>query len=331
VTVSSDPVRTDRHAPLELEIVDDARADVVRALVAPGATLRTVATGGAWFEGPVWLPARHTVAGRDTLVWSDVVADRLLAYDDARGARTWVSPSFHQNGHTLDADGRILAASHGERAVVRRERDGSWTVVADLVDGHRFNSPNDLVVAADGAVWFTDPYYGLRLADEGYGGEPEVDGAHVYRVDPRDPGLLTGANVRAVDGGHPAMPGPNGLAFSPDESVLYVTDSEAGHVLGYAVRYGLEGPVLGFRWTVHLTRDGRPDGLRVDPAGRLWVSSGAGVEILSAPVVGRRADLLAVLHTPRTTANLAFSPDLRRLALTSTDELHLVALGDVTR
>ncbi len=228
----------------------------VRPLFAPDAQLHTVATNGGWFEGPAWVPSRATISNEDTLVWSDVTGDRLLVWDARRGARVWLEPSFHQNGHTVDAAGRLLAASHGERAIVRRELDGSWTIVADLVDGKRFNSPNDLVVAQDGAVWFTDPRYGLDQVTEGYGGLPEVEGAHVYRVDPREPGTLSGANVRCVSGWHPEMQGPNGLAFSPDESVLYVTDSEARHVLGFAARYSLDGPELGFRWLVHETRDG---------------------------------------------------------------------------
>lgn len=305
------------------------RAEAVRGLVASGATLHTVARGGRWFEGPAWVPGSVTHTGRDTLVWSDVSGDRLLRWDAVDGARVWLEPSFHQNGHTVDAEGRLLAASHGERAVIRREADGAWTMLADLVDGRRFNSPNDLVVARDGAVWFTDPHYGLEQEAEGYGGESELDGAHVYRLDPAAPGVAAGTNVRRVSGRHSAMSAPNGLAFSPDETVLYVTDSKARQTLGFAVRYSLDGPELGFRWLVHETREGSPDGIRVDPAGRLWVSSGEGVEVLGAPTVGQRAELLAVLHTPRVTANLAFSPDLRTLALTSSDELHLVALGDV--
>lgn len=329
---TSTDIRADRHVPLDVEVLTEGEgADAVRALLAPGAALHTIAAGGRWFEGPAWLPADATRAGLDTLVWSDVAGDRLLAWDARQGARVWLEPSFHQNGHTVDAEGRLLAASHGERAVIRREHDGRWSILADLVDGLRFNSPNDLVVAADGAVWFTDPRYGLDQQAEGYGGQPELEGTHVYRVDPLARGLLAGTNVHCVSARHPAMPAPNGLAFSPDESVLYVTDSEVRHVLGFSVRYSLDGPELGYRWVVHETRVGAPDGLRVDPSGRLWVSSGEGVELLAPPVFGRRAEPLAVLHTPRPTSNLAFSPDLRTLALTSTDEVHLVPLGDIGR
>lgn len=300
---------------LELDVVDDS----VRLLFHSAATLEEVASGGTWFEGPAWLGT--------TLVWSDVVGNRLHAWDRTRGARVWIDPSFHQNGHTVDRQGRLLAASHGERAVVRLERDGRWTIVADLIDGARFHSPNDLVVASDGAVWFTDPRYGLDKPTEGFGGSPEIDGTHVYRVDPR--GMVGG--VRNVTRHAPPMPAPNGLAFSPDESVLYIADSEARHILGFVVRISLDGPELGRRWVVHETIHGWPDGIRVDPTGRIWSSSTAGVEILAPPsAVGRPARHLGTLHTPFTTANLAFSPDLATLALTATSSVFLVRLGDVS-
>lgn len=296
------------------DVVDES----ARALVPRRADFVEIASGGEWFEGPTWL--------KKTLIWSDVVGNRLLAWDPSRGTRTWLEPSFHQNGHAVDRAGRLVAASHGERAVVRRERDGRWTIVADLVDGRRFNSPNDVVVARDGAVWFTDPLYGLTNPREGYGGKQELDGQHVYRVSPR--GMVGG--VRCVTARHPAMPAPNGLAFSPDESVLYVADSKARHLLAFAMRYGLDGPEPGRRWIVAEMPDAVPDGLRVDPTGRIWCTAGASVQILSPGVVGEPSRLLATLHLPRTTANLDFSPDHTTLALTSTDRAYLLELGDVT-
>lgn len=295
-----------------LKIVDAAS----RHLIGEGEPER-IARHGDWFEGPAWVGS--------TLVWSDVVGNRVLAWDRARGVRTVIEPSAFQNGHTVDRQGRLLAASHGERAIIRREQDGRWWIVADLFEGQRFNSPNDLVTSQDGAVWFTDPLYGLTKPDEGFGGEREISGQHVYRVDPFD------QSVRCMTSRQPPMDGPNGIAFSPDESVLYVSDSERGIVQAFLVRYGLDGVELSLRWLVHEVSEGAPDGLRVDPAGRIWVAGGRGVEILSPPVVGQRSAVLGTIFTPKTTSNLAFTPDFSALALTSTDKVFLMPLGDVTR
>lgn len=297
---------------VSVEIVDDAARHLLG-----GEEPERIARQGDWFEGPAWVGS--------TLVWSDVVGNRVLAWDRSRGERTLIEPSAYQNGHAVDWQGRLLAASHGERAVVRLESDGRWRIVADLFEGNRFNSPNDLVVSQDGAVWFTDPLYGLTKPEEGYGGQQEVSGQHVYRVDPY------GREVRCMTAKQPEMAGPNGIAFSPEETVLYVSDSERGIIQGFLVRYGLEGVELGLRWVVHETTDGVPDGLRVDPTGRIWASCGHGVDILSAPVVGQRSRVLGSIYTPKPTSNLAFTPDRSAVALTSTNKVYLVPLGDVTR
>ena len=303
------------QSEVRLDVVDES----VRALVPAGARLKEIAGGGSWFEGPAWLG--------ETLVWSDVRAGRLHAWDRERGARVWIERAFHQNGHAVDSSGRLVAASHGERAVVRREHSGRWTMLADFIDWKRFNSPNDLVVASDDAVWFTDPTYGLLQPEESFepAGVSEVGGAHVYRIDPR--GLSR--PVTCLTERLPAMSAPNGLAFNPDESVLYVSDSEAGHILGFRIRMSLDGPELHQRWLVHETLEGKPDGIRVDPTGRIWSSSGAGVEILSPARPGERARHLGTIRVPQETANLAFSPDLKRLAITATSSVYLLKLGDV--
>ena len=301
------------NAAVELEALEES----VRALIAHDAKLREVASGGSWFEGPAWVG--------ESLIWSDVVENQLLVWSRKGGTRTWIDPSHHQNGHTVDGEGRLLAASHGERAVVRRERDGSWRIVADLTDGKRFNSPNDLVVASDGAVWFTDPLYGLVHPSEGFGGEQEVAGTHVYRVDPR--GMVGGVTQMTKQ---VTMPAPNGLAFSPDEGVLYVSDSERNHILGFRLGMDLDGPRLRQPWLVHETVNGTPNGIRVDPAGRIWSSSHAGVEILAPRKPGKAARHLGTLRTPERLTNLAFSPDRKTLALTGASSVYLVELGDIS-
>ena len=300
---------------VRFDVVDESG----RALVAPGTQLREIAGGGTWFEGPVWLG--------ETLVWSDVREGRLHAWDRDRGARVWIERAFHQNGHALDSAGRIVAASHGERAIVRREHSGRWTVLADFVDWKRFNSPNDLAIASDDSIWFTDPTYGLKQPLESFepAGVSEIGGAHIYRVDPR--GLSH--PVICLTERMPAMPAPNGIAFNPEESILYVSDSEAGHILGFRIRVSLDGPELHQRWLVHETLEGKPDGIRVDQTGRIWSSSGAGVEILSPARPGERARHLATIRVLQGATNLAFAPDLTRLAITSPTSVFLVKLGDI--
>ncbi|PFG21031.1 SMP-30/gluconolactonase/LRE family protein [Serinibacter salmoneus] len=290
-------------------------------LLAPGARLEAIAHGGDLFQGPVWLG--------DALVWSDLEANTVLAWDADRGTRTWISRSAFQNGHAVDSQGLLYAASHGERAVVRREADGHWVIVADLLVDRRFNAPSDLVVTGEGAVWFTDPRTGLTDPAQGYGGEAEVDGAHVYRVSPgvRRGGVLGGVQCMSAD--LPAMSAPTGLAFSPDETVLYVTDAEEDVVWGFRVRPDLDRMLMSHRWLVHTSVHGTPRGVRVDPAGRLWVTSSAGVEILGAPPRGGKAPYLGVLRTPSPATNLAFSADHRVLAITTTHTVFLVALGDL--
>lgn len=291
------------------------------ALLAPNARLEPIAHGGDLFQGPVWLG--------DALVFSDLEANTVLAWDADRGTRTWISYAAFQNGHALDPQGLLYAASHGERAIVRRELDGRWVIVADLLEDRRFNGPSDLAITADGAVWFTDPRDGLTHPDRGFGGEAEVDGAHIYRVAPgvRRGGVLGGVQCMSAD--LPAMTAPTGLAFSPDESVLYVTDAEEEIVWGFRVRPDLDRMLMSHRWLVHTSVHGTPRGVRVDPAGRLWVTSSAGVEILGAPPRGGKAPYLGVLRTPSPATNLAFSADHRALAITTTDTVSLVDLGDL--
>lgn len=279
------------------------------ALFPPDATLDVLATGGTWFEGPAW-------TGADEIVWSDVVGNRLLIWTPEQGAGILLEPSHHQNGHSVDGEGRLVAASHGERAVVRRERTGSWHVLADRHQGRRFNSPNDLVVARDGSIWFTDPRYGIDKPEEGYGGTVEMDGCRVYR-------LATDGTVTAVTD---PMPGPNGLAFSPDESVLYLADSEIGHILALPVHGG--GAALGEPVTFAVLDPGPPDGIRVDAEGRVWSSCASGIQVFAACGRGER---LGTVRIPERAANLAFGgPDGATLAITATSSLYRLRVAAQT-
>ena len=172
-------------------------------------------TGARWLEGPAWF-----AAGRYLLV-SDIPNDRMLRYDDTDGSvSVFRQPAGYTNGNTVDLQGRLVSCEHGGRRISRTEFDGSVRILASSYEGRRLNSPNDLVVKGDGSIWFTDPSYGILTDYEGDTAEPEQDGCHVYRLDPE-----AGTLEKMIDD----FEKPNGLAFSPDETLLYVVDSGATH------------------------------------------------------------------------------------------------------
>src|SRR3954453_12231886 len=172
--------------------------------------------GCRWAEGPAWF-----AAGR-YLVWSDIPNNRILRWDEPTGSvGVFRQPAGNTNGHTVDGQGRLVSCEQGGRRVTRTEHDGSITVIADRHDGKRFNSPNDVVVKSDGSIWFTDPAYGIDSDYEGIRADSEIGARHVYRAAPDggDCEIVADAFVR-----------PNGLAFSPDERRLYISDTGASHV-----------------------------------------------------------------------------------------------------
>ncbi|GGO35955.1 SMP-30/gluconolactonase/LRE family protein [Deinococcus humi] len=272
-----------------IELADER----LRPLLKEAATLECLWTGSTWGEGPVYLPD-----GR--LVWSDIPGNRLMVWQEGQAVREYLNPSHFQNGHALDHQGRIIGCSHGERAIVRQEHDGGWKVLVGEYGGKRFNSPNDVVVARDGSIWFTDPPYGLIQPQEGYGGVQEQPGQEVYRFDP-DTG-----DLRVVVRG---MVCPNGLAFNPDETVLYVGDTAGTHtgeqywperhhhILAYDL---VDGVATRARLFAEVS-PGFPDGFRVDVHGNLWTSSGSGVQVFAPD--GTR---LGEIKVPEVSGNLTF-------------------------
>ncbi|MEO8243120.1 MAG: SMP-30/gluconolactonase/LRE family protein [bacterium] len=265
----------------------DAR---LRDLVLPNARLEIISHGHLWAEGPVW-----SVEG-DYLLWSDIPQSRVYQWVPDLGVRVYSHASNNSNGQTRDLAGRRITCEHLTRSVVRFEHDGRRVVLASAFDGKRLNSPNDVVVASDGAVWFTDPTYGILCDYEGARAVPEQDGCHVYRIDPQ-----TGAVEAAIRG----MIKPNGLAFSPDERMLYVADSsrshdEAGfcHVMAYPL---LDGGQIGGGRVLLQVSAGVPDGLRLDEFGNLWVTSARGVEIFAPD-----GTALGIINLPEPAANLCF-------------------------
>ena len=179
------------------------------------AQLDKLYTGCRWAEGPAYF-----AAGR-YLVWSDIPNDKILRYDETSGQTSvFRAPAGNTNGHTVDRKGRLVSCEHGGRRVSRTQFDGSVITLADRYKGKKLNSPNDVVVKSDGSIWFTDPTYGIDSDYEGNKSESEVGGSFVYRIDPK-----SGAVSVVCDD----FVKPNGIAFSPDESELYIVDTGATH------------------------------------------------------------------------------------------------------
>ncbi|MGH8079813.1 MAG: SMP-30/gluconolactonase/LRE family protein [Lysobacter sp.] len=282
--------------------------DEFRRCIRLSANLERLADGCRWAEGPVWLPAMRC------LIWSDIPNERLLRWDESNGqVGVFRQPSGYANGGTVDRQGRMIHCEQGGRRVIRTEHDGAIAVLAEGYEGRRFNSPNDVVVQSDGAIWFTDPSYGIDSNYEGVRAEREQDGCHVYRIDPYD-----GSVARVAEG----FVQPNGLAFSPDESRLYVVDSGVGNGLLRVFDLGADGR-LGPARTFATCADAIYDGLRVDEDGRIWISAGRAVHC-------HRPDggLIGAIHLPERVSNLVFGgPKRNRLFITATTSLYSVLLA----
>lgn len=285
-----------------------------KALAFPNVHLEKLYTGCRWAEGPAWF-----AAGR-YLVWSDIPNDRMLRFDDTDGSvSVFRQPANNTNGHTVDREGRLVSCEHRGRCISRTGFDGRREVLAERFEGQRFNSPNDVVVKSDGSIWFTDPSYGIDSDYEGDAAAGEIGGSHVYRIDAAD-----GRVSRVADD----FVQPNGLAFSPDESLLYIVDTglthrENGphHVRRF--RVGADGRTLGGGEVFATCPAGLYDGLRVDVHGNLWLSAGDGVHC-HAP----DGTLLGKVRVPETVANLCFGgTKLNRLFICGATSLYAVYLN----
>jgi gluconolactonase len=268
-------------------------------------------TGCRWAEGPAWF-----AAGR-YLVWSDIPNNRMLRYVEPSGeVSVFREVSNNSNGNTVDYQGRLVTCEHRTRRVTRTEFDGAIRPLATHYRGQRLNSPNDAVVKSDGSVWFTDPAYGIDSDYEGDKQAQEIDGCHVYRVDPE-----TGEVVRVID----SMIRPNGLAFSPDESRLYVVDTGATHVPNgprhiRVFNVAPDGFSLSGGEVFAECESGLFDGLRVDSDGRIWTSAADGVHVYASDGI-----MIGKILIPETVANLTFGGTKRnRLFIMGTTSLYSV-------
>ena len=237
-----------------------------RSLVLSNARLLTLGEGYAWLEGPVWF------GDANQLLVSDIPNDRILRWTEGSGSSVFRQPSHFANGHARDRQGRLVGCSHAGRCVTRTELDGSETVLASHYGGKRLNGPNDVVVASDGAVWFSDPHYAGSTDYEG--------GKHAYELPPTlyrlDP---AGSLAIAADD----FTGPNGLCFSPGEQLLYVAETGAqfGDDPSRHIRvFDVSGAALTRGRLFHTISPGFCDGMRCDEDGRVWSSAGDGVHCI---------------------------------------------------
>jgi gluconolactonase len=289
-------------------LIEDPRFE---ALIHRNAGPELIWTGGRWTEGPAYLPA-----GRYA-VWSDIPNDRVMRWDEASGhVSVFEQPARNQNGHTVDLEGRLVACEHRGRCVSRIDHDGTRRVLADSFEGKRLNSPNDVVARSDGSVWFTDPTYGIDSEYEGDAAESEIGASHVYRIAP-DGGLT----AVVTD-----MLKPNGLAFSPDESLLYVADTGWTHDRSCTPRiraYPVEGDRVGQGKDFVTCDAGLFDGFRVDTKGNIWSSAGDGLHVF-APNRTRLGKVLL----PEVVSNLCFAGAKRnRLIITATTSVYALYIN----
>ena len=252
------------------------------------AGVERLATGFRWCEGPVWFgDGRY-------LLWSDIPNDRIMRWDEETGAvSVFRKPSNFGNGNTRDRQGRLVTCQHGTRSVTRTEYDGTLTTILDRWEGKPLNSPNDVVVKSDESVWFTDPPYGVLSNYEGHKATPELP-TNVYRVDRNGR-----ASVVAGD-----IPRPNGLAFSPDESRLYVVVS--GAMPRQIKVYDVAGDKLSNGRVFIDCGNGIPDGFRVDTEGNLWCGWGGGEGLDGVAVFNPDGALIGRILLPERAANLCF-------------------------
>ena len=259
----------------------------MKDLIEPTAELEQLARGFLFAEGPFWDYEKRC------LYFSDIPADTMYRYSEATGAEVYRKPSNYSNGLTIDHQGRLIACEHQTRRVSREGKDGV-EVVADRYDGKRLNSPNDVVVARDGSLIFTDPPYGLM---EGLGGpgEPELPFRGVYRLPP--------------DAGEPILLAddfttPNGLALTADENRLYVNDTERSHIRVFDVGDGWQ--LSGGGVFIELKGDGagNPDGMKLDEKGNVYCTGPGGIWVCSPDAV-----ILGRIRIPEMTANLNWGDD----------------------
>lgn len=293
------------------EIFDSRAGDLLHE----GGTLEKLATGASWSEGPVWMHEDESV------LWSDIPNNRILRWSAKDGVSVWRNQVEFTNGHYREADGSLLHCSHGLRAIVRTKnpaggKESRDEIVVNSYIGKRLNSPNDVVVKSDGSIWFTDPPYGIASDHEGHKAESELGDNFVFRFEPR---------LRALSVVSSFVEEPNGLAFSPDETLLYVSDTSAAlakdgsgnhHIVCFDV---VDGQLLENPRIFAVVSPGLSDGFRVDHRGWVYSSSADSVQVYHPD-----GTLLAKIYVPEKVGNLTFGGQQR-------DELYICASTSLYR
>jgi gluconolactonase len=278
------------------------------------AKLERLWSGARWTEGPVYF-----AAGR-YLLFSDIPNDRILRFDETNAVvSVFREPAHCSNGHTIDQQGRLISCEHRGRRISRTEPDGRVVMLATHFEGRRFNSPNDVVVKSDGSIWFTDPTYGIDSDYEGDAGPSEIGASNVYRLDPAT-GAVTAVVTDRIR--------PNGLAFSPDERTLYVSDTGATHVPQQpraitAYRVESNGHAVTDSQTFAVSDAGFIDGFRCDSHGNVWTSTAEGVRCYAPDGIH-----LGTIKVPELVSNVCFGGAKRnRLFITAQTSLYAIYLN----
>ncbi|MFQ5873150.1 MAG: SMP-30/gluconolactonase/LRE family protein [Dehalococcoidia bacterium] len=287
----------------------DMRSPGFERIVPENATLDRIAYGCIFTEGPVW-------NGREGyLAWTDIVGDTIWKWTPGKGATILLRPSGKANGMTYDRQGRLVVAGWGSRTIWRMEHDGSVVTIASHYQGKKINTPNDIVVKSDGAIYWTDPPGAMYIP--GMGGDDVqqyLDFHPIFRLSP-DGSTLTSV----VDD----FESPNGLTFSPDESLLYINDTARRHIRVFDVQ--ADGTLSNGRLFYEAKGDepGVPDGMKVDMDGNVYCTGPAGVHVIDP-----RGNLLGRLKIPEHVSNMAWGDaDWQSLYITARSNVYRVRLG----